>query len=304
MPSRRHDQQQDLQLDPAGTLRPEPGLVLSERFRLRREIAQGSSGVVWEATDGRLRRPVALKLLHPHLLRDHDARARFRVEALATARVSHENVARLFDALEERGSVFLVMELITGPSLADLAAAGPLDEDIVTAAGVQIGWALEAAHGLGMIHRDVKPANVLVRDDGTLAVIDFGVAKLYERGTLTGDGITVGTARYVAPEQLTGDRIGPWTDVYSLGLLLWECVTGRPAFDGDSVAAVTTARLTRSPERLTGVDEGLADAVETATRRDPRERFASAAAFAAALAPMTAPRPGLVTRRLVREYAP
>jgi serine/threonine protein kinase len=287
---------------PAVPTRPRPGTSIAGRYTLVRELGRGTSGRVWEAVDERLERSVALKMIEPQRSAEPELRERFRREALATARLRHENVASIFDVADEGVFDVLVMEMIDGPSLGELLVGRRLDSHVASAVGVQLAAGLESAHREGFIHRDVKPANVLVRrPEGSLALIDFGVARALDATRMTADDITVGTARYIAPEQVEGRPAGPAADVYALGLLLWEAVSGRPAFEGDSVAAVAVARLTRTPPRLEDVDRRLADVVQVATRRDPAERFGSAAAGVEALTPVAGTRPWLATRTLLGE---
>lgn len=291
-----------LEPPPVVPTQPTAGSVIAGRYRLVREVGRGTSGRVWEAIDERLQRPVALKMIEPRRSAEPDLRERFRREALATARLRHENLASIYDVADAGAFDVLVMEMIEGPALDELLRDRRLDSHVAAAVGVQLAAGLASAHREGFVHRDVKPANVLVRrPEGALALIDFGVARVLDETGITADDITVGTARYVAPEQVEGRAAGPAADIYALGLLLWEAVTGRPAFDGDSVAAVAMARLTRDPERLEGVDRRLADAVERATRRDRAERYRSATELVSALTPVAGTRPSLATRTLLGE---
>jgi len=213
---------------------------------------------------------------------------------------------RIYDTGREDGIVWLVMELVEGPSLRDvLLRREPLDAVVVGALGEQIARALAAAHAQGIVHRDIKPANVLIADDGTVKVTDFGIAKALSGvdATLTNPGTVMGTAAYVAPEQLEGDDIDARADVYALGVVLYEALVGRPAFSGDTPAATAAMRLTYEllpPRRSrSDVPEELDEIVTRATRRDRSARYADGQALADALTPLLSSRPSLLTARLL-----
>lgn len=259
--------------------------VLGGRFRLIRRIARGGVGVVWLARDERLGRSVALKILVTD--RSVDDADRFHAEALAAAQVDHHNVVRLYDVSVSGPMTVLVMEYVEGPDLRAVLGA-PLPPPAVAAIGIQVADALAAAHHHRIVHRDVKPENVLVAKDGLVKLTDFGVAKLL-RGSEASllSGAVVGSPAYVAPEQLDGGSIDGRTDLYALGVLLWECATGTRPFSGDTAAAILYSRVVRDlpdlREVVAGVPPELAAAVRRATRRAPRDRYQDAAQFAAAL---------------------
>jgi eukaryotic-like serine/threonine-protein kinase len=268
----------------------EAGDVLADRYRLEARIGAGGAADVWRANDELLGRPVAIKLLRP-ALSDLSTRDRFRQEARAAARLRHPHVVTVYDLGEGDDRPYIVLELVDGPSLADvLAERGPLAPAIVAAIGRDVAGALGEAHGHDLVHRDVKPANVLVTRDGEVKVADFGIVKaLNEAETrLTATGIVVGTATYLAPEQLGSGDIDARTDVYALGLVLHECLTGAPPFEGGTTPEVAMARLTQQPPRIADVrgdvPAALGAAVSRALARDPEERFANGQEFAAELA--------------------
>ncbi|HEX9887984.1 MAG TPA: protein kinase, partial [Nitriliruptorales bacterium] len=179
--------------------------TLAGRYQLEEPIASGGAAIVWRGFDDALSRSVALKLLHPHLASDPDTVERFRREAVAAARLSHPNAVAIYDTGQQLDVVYLVMEYVDGPSLLDvLQASGPMDPGVVAALGEQVASALGEAHTQGLVHRDVKPANILLTSDGVAKVTDFGIAKALSglESTLTTPGTVVGTAAYVAPEQL------------------------------------------------------------------------------------------------------
>jgi len=276
------------------------------RYRLDEVVASGGAAIVWRAFDEHLARPVAVKLLHPHHAGDPTVVERFQREARAAAGLSHPNVVRIYDTGRDDGIVWLVMELVEGPSLRDvLLRREPLDASVVAAVGEQVARALAAAHANGLVHRDIKPANILIAGDGTVKVTDFGIAKALSGvdATLTNPGTVMGTAAYVAPEQLEGNDIDARADVYALGVVLYEALLGRPAFSGDTPAATAAMRLSYEllPPRRTRpeVPDELDDIVTRATRRERSQRYADGRELAAALTPLLGSRPSLLTARLL-----
>lgn len=276
------------------------------RYRLDEVVASGGAAVVWRAFDEHLARPVAVKLLHPHHASDPTVVERFQREARAAAGLSHPNVVRIYDTGREDGIVWLVMELVEGPSLRDvLLRREPLDAAVVAAVGEQVARALGAAHANGLVHRDIKPANILIAGDGTVKVTDFGIAKALSGvdSTLTNPGTVMGTAAYVAPEQLEGNDIDARADIYALGVVMYEALVGRPAFSGDTPAATAAMRLTYEllpPRRSrSDVPDEIDEIVTRATRRERSQRYADGRELAAALTPLLSSRPSLLTARLL-----
>jgi eukaryotic-like serine/threonine-protein kinase len=263
-------------------------------------VGRGGMGEVRAATDARLQRNVAVKLLRADLAEIDEVRRRFEGEAHAAAALVHPNVVTVFDAGEEDGAPFIVMELLPGRTLADELAAGPLSSVQVRGLAAAVLGALEAAHSAGIVHRDVKPGNVLRAADGTWKVADFGIAKIAEAaGDLTVSGVVIGTPAYMAPERLEGESATPAADLYSTGVVLYEALTGRKPFAADSAIGVAEQiRAGRAPalhELLPDVDPSLERVVERAMERDPRSRFATAADMRRALDEHPAPTaPGVV----------
>jgi tRNA A-37 threonylcarbamoyl transferase component Bud32 len=258
-----------------------------ERYRLVRRIAAGGMGEVWEADDTVLGRRVALKVLVEELAADDRATRRFVREARATARLAHPNVARVYDFGRDGGAPFLVMELLEGRTLADRVAAGPLPPAEAARVAAAVADALDAAHQRGIVHRDVKPSNVMLTPGGEVKVMDFGIAAAAdETHSTTGSGLYA-TVAYVSPERVAGQPATPASDVYSLGAVLYELLCGRPPFSGGSPALVARAHLQDQPvpvRRLAPwVPARLAEACEAALAKDPARRPSSAAAFAARL---------------------
>ncbi|MCU1369683.1 MAG: serine/threonine protein kinase, partial [Ilumatobacteraceae bacterium] len=232
--------------EPAGA--PLSGRLLVGRYRLNRRIASGGMAEVWEATDETLARRVAVKLLHAHLGRDDSFVRRFRAEAVAAARLAHPSIVSVYDTFSSDGMEAIVMELVQGTTMRDdLDEHGPMRLDAVLAIGTQVADALGAAHASGLVHRDVKPANILLSADGRVLVADFGIAKAAEGNDFTGAGAMVGTAKYLAPEQVEGGPIDGRADLYSLGIVLYEALTGVPPFAEETDAATALARLHRYP---------------------------------------------------------
>ncbi len=299
----------------AATDRPTPSWPdrtrIGGRYELEEPIASGGAAIVWRAYDENLARPVAIKLLHPHHANDPTVVERFERESRAAAQLNHPNTVRIYDTGLEDDLVFLVMEHVDGPSLREvLRREGPLDPVVVAALGEQVAAALGDAHAHGLVHRDVKPANILLASDGTVKVTDFGIAKALSGtdATLTTPGTVVGTAAYVAPEQLEDGPIDARADIYALGVVLHECLTGRPAFSGDTPTATAAMRLTHDllpPRQLRAdVPRALDDVVVRATRRDPLDRFRDGGTMAASLAPLVTTRPVELTATIVRDDEP
>ena len=241
---------------------------------------------VWEATDEVLARRVAVKVLHPHLATDESFLERFRREAVAAARLSHASIVSIYDTCAGDGCEAIVMELVQGTTLRQLLDERKwLEPAQAVSIVAKVADALETAHRNGIVHRDVKPGNILLSNDGRVLVADFGIAKA---GTdLTTANTTLGTAKYLAPEQVEGSAVDARSDVYALGIVLYDTLCGRPPFAGDSEAATALARLHQEPLRprnvRAGVSKPLEDVVLRAMARDPANRYASAGAFRAAL---------------------
>jgi serine/threonine-protein kinase len=264
----------------------------AHRYRLDSRIATGGMGVVWRATDTVLGREVAVKVLKPEYADDPTFRSRFDTEARHAAALHHPGVAGVFDfgeAAAPDGSgtpqPYLVMELVEGHPLSRLLADGrPLDRDAVRDLLAQAGDALASAHSAGIVHRDVKPANLMVTPEGRLKITDFGIARAADGVGITQTGTVMGTAQYLSPEQARGERATPASDVYSLGVVGFECLSGRRPFEAESSVATALAHIQQPvPDLPPDVPADLAAVVHRALAKDPGERFADGAAFAAAL---------------------
>jgi serine/threonine-protein kinase len=263
------------------------GDLLGDRYRLDEPIAAGGMGEVWRATDIALRRPVALKLVRTALLADRGFDARFRAEARSMAAVRHPNVVDIYDygraPLPGGDASYLVMALVDGQPLStriELTGGLPVGDTLSIVA--QAADALHAAHTHGIVHRDVKPANLLVRPDGTVVLVDFGVARSTAASTATTGDRVVGTALYMAPEQASGRPVSPATDIYALGAVGYHCLTGRPPFLGTPLEVALRHVSDPPPPLPPGIPPAAGALMMRALAKNPRNRFPDAASFAAA----------------------
>ena len=259
------------------------GRVLGDRYRLLAPIGSGGSGHVFVADDVRLRRRVAVKMLHPALADDEAFLRRFRAEARAAAALNHPNVMAVYDWGEEEGGPYLICEYLGGGSLRSVLDRGRrLSPSQALLVGLEAARGLDYAHRRGLVHRDIKPANLLFDDDGRLRIGDFGLARALAEAAWTEPiGTVLGTARYAAPEQVSGAPIDGKSDVYSLALVLVEAVTGRVPFAADTTVATLMGRLDRPIEAPPELGP-LAAVIARAGRPDPAERL-DAAGLASAL---------------------
>jgi serine/threonine protein kinase len=265
------------------------GQVLKQRYRLTQRIASGGMGEVWRAEDVTLHRAVAIKVLHQALAADPEFQHRFIQEARTLASLNAPGLIDLYDTCEEAVPdgpplSYLVMEFVDGTPLSEvIAQQGRLDAATTMSILTQCATALEAAHGAGIVHRDIKPANILVGQDGTVTVIDFGIARTRGHAPLTAAGSIIGTVEYASPEQLRGGPLTGASDLYSLGVVGYECLNGEPPFRGESTAALITAQLRQQPAALPAdLPPDAVGVIMTALAKEPAERFESAAALAQA----------------------
>jgi serine/threonine protein kinase len=242
--------------------------ILGGRYELRSVLGRGGMSEVYAAWDTTLHREVAVKLLHANAATDE---GRQRTEARLLASLNHPNLVWVYDAHLEGPHPFFVMELVPGPNLAQwLHDHGTLSPAVATRFGVQLAGALAHIHGRGLVHRDVKPANILLASDRDAKLADFGIARFTGATRVTATGAVLGTAAYLSPEQVQGGSVGPGSDVYSLGLVLLECLTGQVAYPG-AVVESAVARLHRRPAVPAGFG-ALGELLESMTAPDPQDR--------------------------------
>ena len=265
-----------------------PGTSLAH-YDVTSLLGESGMGQVWQATDTQLNRQVALKILPDAFADDPDRLARFTREAQILASLNHPNIAQIHGIEEAEGTRALVLELVEGPTLADRISQGPIPLDEVLPIAKQIAEALEAAHEAGVIHRDLKPANIKVREDGTVKVLDFGLAKALDTQpvgdpdqspTLTAAatqmGVIIGTAAYMSPEQASAGRVDKRADIWAFGAVLWELLTGQQLFTGDTVSHVLAAAL-RDEIGWSALPSGVPSTVRRmlhrSLERDPKRRL-------------------------------
>jgi len=263
-------------------VKPYPGMKLGERYRLDTQIAVGGMGEVWSAHDEALARDVAVKVLREEFAGDVGFLERFRVEARNSASLSHPSIAALYDYGEQDGSAYLVMELVAGEPMSDLLEREP----VLPAAELlpilaQTARALHAAHVAGVVHRDVKPGNILISPGGRVKITDFGVSRSVNQAPMTATGMVMGTAQYLSPEQAVGRPATPASDLYSLGIVAYESLAGHRPFTGPTAVAIAVAHVNDPvPALPASVDPRLAALVLRLLAKEPSDRPRSAAALA------------------------
>ncbi|MFH8251777.1 serine/threonine-protein kinase [Microbacterium sp. B2969] len=265
-------------------MRPTQGATFGGRYELDSRIAIGGMGEVWEATDHVIGRTVAIKILKDEYMGDPGFLERFRAEARHAALVNHEGIASVFDYGEENGSAFLVMELVPGEALSTiLERDGSLSTDKTLDIVAQTSAALQAAHAAGLVHRDIKPGNLLITPDGRVKITDFGIARIADQVPLTATGQVMGTVQYLSPEQASGHPASPATDIYSLGIVAYECLAGKRPFTGESQVAIAMAQINEQPPPLPPtVAVPVQNLVMAMIAKKPEDRPASASAVARA----------------------
>ena len=259
-------------------MKPEAGQIYGDRYRLVDRIAIGGMGEVWRAHDEVILRDVAIKILKPEFMGDPGFLERFRVEARHAARVDHEGIADVYDYGEGSGSAYLVMELVSGDSLARIIEKRiRLTSVEVLSIVEQTAKALHAAHEDGLVHRDVKPGNLLITPSGKVKITDFGIARVADQVALTATGQVMGTVQYLAPEQATGKPATPSTDIYSLGIVAYEALTGKRPFTGESQMVIAMAQINDKPPAMDDdIDKRVQDLVLSCLAKKPNQRPGSA----------------------------
>ena len=266
------------------------GRLISGRYRLIAPLGEGGMATIWRAVDEQLDREVAVKILRPQFSSDPGFAARFKQEARAAGGLSHPNIVSVYDYGTDGadGEQYIVMELVDGRDLSTiLRDRGSLSMDDSVRIAIGVASALEVAHRKGIVHRDVKPGNILITDGGDVKVTDFGIARAVSEASMTVTGTTLGSVHYFSPEQARGDEVTGASDVYSLGIVLFEMLTGRRPFEADTAAAVALKRLNEDPPTPTAIGRpqpaGLEAIVMRALAREPAGRFPDAGAMAEAL---------------------
>ena len=265
---------------------PRKGTVIDERYQLSEKIGTGGMADVWLAEDTELDRNVAIKILHDRFAQDKEFVERFQREAQSAAGLQHPNVVGIFDRGLFRDTYFIAMEYVDGPSLKDLVKGGMGTKDVIDFTR-QILNAARFAHRKGIVHRDLKPQNVLIDDEGRARVADFGIARGGENSDITATGSVMGTAQYLSPEQAQGKETTPRSDIYSIGVILYEALTGRVPFEADSAVAVALKQVSETPRRPSAINPNVPPALDAVVMRalakDPDARFKDADAFLKAL---------------------
>ncbi len=274
------------------------------RYRIERRLGAGGMASVFLARDDELGRAVAVKLLAEHLTYDEGTRARFVREARLAAALAHPNIVTIFDAGDEGARPYIVMEYVEGQTLADRLRAGPLAPGVAIDVGMQVCAGLAHAHAGALVHRDVKPQNLLVRADGVVKIADFGIARLGHSTRVTEVGTVLGTAAYLAPEQAAGEEVTAAADIYALGAVLYQALAGRPPYSFETLAELVVRQATEPPTPLREIAPTVPVALERVVlrclERSPHARPESAAEVAHELAlaspePPTQPLPSRVT---------
>ncbi len=265
-------------------MRPAAGITFGGRYELSSRIAVGGMGEVWKASDAIIGRSVAIKILKDEYMGDPGFLERFRAEARHAALVNHEGIANVFDYGEEQGSAYIVMELVPGePLSAIIERDGKLPADRVLGIVAQTATALQAAHDAGLVHRDIKPGNLLITPEGRVKITDFGIARIADQVPLTATGQVMGTVQYLAPEQASGHTATAATDIYSLGIVAYECLAGKRPFTGESQVAIAMAQINDTPPPLPQeVPLPVQRLVLACLEKDPADRPQTAAKLAQA----------------------
>jgi serine/threonine protein kinase/dienelactone hydrolase len=258
-----------------------PGTELADKYKIEDVVGRGGMGIVYKAEDTKLKRRVALKFLPPELTLDEEARTRFLLEAQTAAGLSHPNICTIYEINEEDGRSFIAMEYVKGQSLKAKMERGPLEEQEALEMAIQVAEGLEEAHKKGIIHRDIKSANIMITEKGQAKVMDFGLAKVKGSTILTREGTTLGTVAYMSPEQARGEEVDQRTDIWSLGVVLYEMLSGELPFKGDREASILYSVVHEEPRLLKTIKPDipleLQQIINRALKKKPESRHSSAA---------------------------
>jgi serine/threonine protein kinase len=246
-------------------------------------VGRGGMGIVYKAEDTRLKRHVALKFLPPELIQDKEAKERFILEAQTAAALAHPNICTIHEINERDGESFIAMEYVEGENLRKKLRRGSLDVEEALDIAIQIAQGLDEAHKKFIIHRDIKSANIMITEKGRAKIMDFGLAKIKGTTLLTREGTTLGTVAYMSPEQARGEKVDHRTDIWSLGVVLYEMLSGEFPFKGDREASILYSVVHEEPRPLKGIKRDLPMEVQQIINRDlkkkPESRYASARLF-------------------------
>ncbi len=263
------------------------GMIFADKYAISGEIGRGGMGVVYQAEDTKLKRMVALKFLPPELIVYPEAKERFIREAQAAAGLSHPNICTIHEVEEADGQPYIAMEYVAGQSIRQKIAKGPMDTDTAVDIAIQVASGLEAAHQRGIIHRDIKSANIMVTEEGQAKIMDFGLAKVAGESQITKEAHTIGTIAYMSPEQAQGQDLDKRTDIWSFGVVLYEILTGQMPFRGDRESIVLHSIVGSEPMPLrqlkADIPAGLQKIIDRALKKKREDRYASAAGMAADL---------------------
>jgi serine/threonine protein kinase len=246
-------------------------------YKILEKLGGGGMGIVYKAEDTKLKRMVALKFLPPHVSLDNEVKERFMHEAQAASALDHNNICTIYEIGEsEDGQMYMAMALYEGETLQDKIERGPLPLEEALNIAAQIGEGLAKAHEKEIVHRDIKPANIMITSDGVAKILDFGLAKLSGRTKLTKEGTTLGTVAYMSPEQVRGEPVDKRTDIWALGVILYEMIAGKSPFEADYEQAIMYSIMNEEPEPISGdVPEELQNVISGALEKDPEKRFQS-----------------------------
>jgi len=258
-----------------------PGTELADKYKIEDVVGRGGMGIVYKAEDTKLKRRVALKFLPPELIQDKEAKERFILEAQTAAALSHPNICTIHEINEQDGESFISMEYVEGENLRSKLQKGPLDVEKVLDIAIQIAQGLDEAHKKNIVHRDIKSANVMVTEKGQAKIMDFGLAKIRGATLLTREGTTLGTVAYMSPEQARGEEVDHRTDIWSLGVVLYEMLSGKLPFKGDREASILYSVVHEEPRPLKDIKRDLPPELQQiigrALKKKLESRYGSAA---------------------------
>ncbi len=257
-----------------------PGKILADKYKVIEVAGKGGMGIVYKAKDTKLKRNVALKFLPPELTKDKEAKERFVLEAQAAAALSHPNICTIHEINEEEGKSFIVMEYVEGQSLKNKIDRGPIDIEEALDIAIQVAEGMEQAHKKGIVHRDIKSANIMVTDAGQAKIMDFGLAKVKGGTLLTREGTTLGTVAYMSPEQARGEEVDQRSDIWSLGIVMYEILSGQLPFRGDREASILYSVVHEEAKPVTAWNPDIPPELQQIINRSLKKKSEARYAFA------------------------